>query len=142
MKPVTADGAGNIERLRAFMREHVTTLEQLEALVLLHRHPGETWTAARVAAHLGWPEDEVRAALLHLAGKHLLRYGSAEGRFEYRPAPHLQYIVSETCRAYRAYPTAVIEVLASNSMLRARTEVVKAFADAFILAPGLTRKGP
>jgi hypothetical protein len=36
----------------------------------------------------------------------------------------------------------VIEALAANSMLRARTEIVRAFADAFILSPGPTRRRP
>ncbi len=114
--------------VRAFMSDHITTLDELQLLITCVYSEDRWWDATAVARELGVSAVAARHALDHLASRNLLdiritgdvRYRFHPGTDELRDAA---LVVAET---YRANPAGVINLVAG-----APRRSIRDFADAF-----------
>lgn len=62
-----------------FLRESIRSLQELEAILLLHRHPAKWWSAEQIALELSLTVESAARVLEALAGRNLLdvRVGTA-----------------------------------------------------------------
>ena len=115
--------------VRALITEHLTSVAQLEILLLLHGAPQEQFQAAEVAERLRidptWAAEELRG----LQGAGLLGHDSATGAFRYAPrTTELAATVDGLARAFSTHRVSVITLLFSTP-----SEGIGSFADAFKL---------
>jgi hypothetical protein len=113
------------EALEAFVRGHIQTAEELEALLLLHRSARRWWTVDEVARALQLERDAARRALERLSGAFL------EVRIEsdvcFRFAAHnadREQLTARLVAAYHHDRTALL-------LMIGRRAVAQDFADAF-----------
>ncbi len=114
--------------VRAFMSDHIRTLDELQLLITCVYSEDRWWDATAVARELGVSAVAARHALDHLASRNLLdiritgdvRYRFHPGTDELRDAA---LVVAET---YRANPAGVINLVAG-----APRRSIRDFADAF-----------
>jgi hypothetical protein len=119
------------EQVRFFLREHMTSFERLEVLLLLHGNPSEELTASDVARRLTIREELVAEALHGLAQGGLL--GVRSGAFRFAPAtPALGTAVRALAIAYQDQRAAVLSTMSMNAIERIRSGPVRAFADSFV----------
>jgi predicted ArsR family transcriptional regulator len=118
--------------LRRFLTDDVGTVERLNLLLFLHRHPSRWWAAQALAAELEMPADAVQLHLEHLSARNLLDVRITESViYRYLPArEELSELVEEVARAHYLHRDAVVAVLAS------RLTGARLFADAFQLRKG------
>jgi hypothetical protein len=110
--------------LRSFILEHIDSVAQLEALLLLRREAGREWDAESTARRLYVSDTVAGEILSRLRADGLL--SSREGFFRYAPAsPELAAMID---RLAAIYSRALIPVtnIVHNNPLRLRK-----FADAF-----------
>jgi hypothetical protein len=119
--PVTAG-------VRAFIRNHIRSLEQLEILLLLLKDGTRWWSAEAAAQELGTTPNSAAARLEEMASRNLLDVRISEQLFfRYAPAsPALDAAVRDTARAYEEKPMAVTAAIYSQP-----ADEIRAFADAF-----------
>jgi len=129
--------------VRALLREHIESYEELEALLALERLRGNGKTVDELGAsvHVGAPLIE--RALRSLEARSLIecracaagdRAQQSERRYFYAPAsPELDGAVRALAKAYAEQPIPIIKVMSENAIQRMRTGAARAFADAFIL---------
>lgn len=113
-----------------FIRERITSVAQLELLLLLRTTSGRSWSAAELGRELRVQESWAAAELQELCDQRLLiKVAAPEPRYEYRPATaELEEAVTAVAQAYLLHRVSVIETVYSRS-----TETIRAFADAFKL---------
>ena len=124
------------DALQAFLREHVSSFEELETLLFLARAPRRSWSAEELAAALKLPEDNVGAALDGLiAVGSLLEASAASGSVAYRyaPAPALQPLLERLRIAYDEERVLILQLMTSNALQRVRSAAAQRLADAFRL---------
>ena len=113
-----------------FLVQHVGSLGQLEALVLLHRRAPAEMRADAIARELGVSQDWVvaEASALAAAGA-LVRRDETPPAFRYAPASdELRETIDGVVHAYRERPVTVIEILVNKP-----SRHIRSFADAFRL---------
>ncbi|MGE0027662.1 MAG: hypothetical protein AB7O78_00035 [Thermoleophilia bacterium] len=118
--------------LRAFVAEHISSVGELELLLLLRGDPHRAWTAREAASRLhhvpDWVADRlerlVRARMvIRLAGDHVAyRFGPADAA--------LERSVEAVAEAFRARRASMI------SLIYARPEGAARLSDAFRLRGG------
>ena len=116
-----------------FITERIDSVEQLEILLLLHRHPERTWTAEAVARELRISALSAGERLEDLARDAILSRGEGPAvEYRYAPArPGLEEAVAGLARAYAERRVTVINLIFSKPVDKIRT-----FADAFLLRKG------
>lgn len=122
--------------LRTFLRDHVSSFEQLR--VLLHLESGGEATAAEVAAKVGLPPELTEGALEELmqAGQLVRGVAPSGGHVHYSYAPStsgLRALVSELARVYAETPLSVIRMMNENAVERLRSTAARRLAEAFRL---------
>lgn len=116
--------------VRAFLAQHVDSIEQLEILLLLHQHPDMEWTAEETAARLHGNRESAARRLARLCDDRLLT-GRAHSAPSYRYDPasvEMRDAVTRLAETYRERRVAVITLIASRPM-----DNVRAFSEAFRL---------
>jgi hypothetical protein len=110
-----------------FLVENVRSLEQLEILLLLHRAPERSWTAAEVAKELRIePASAARRLEDLLVRGHAAR---AEGEAFRGDGPEaLRSTIRDLAEAYETLRVTVIQVVYSRP-----AENIQLFADAFLI---------
>ena len=113
--------------VRALIEDHLTSVAQLEILLLLHGAPERQFAAAEVAERLridpGWAGDELNG--LQRSG--LLGHDAASDRFQYGPrTTELADAVDGLEKAFSTHRVSVITLLFSTP-----SEGIGSFADAF-----------
>ena len=118
------------ESVKQFLLEHISSVAQLEMLLLLRRRPDHQWTSAEVSKALYTSPDTVAEQLQELHRQRLLAVSeSPDVGYRYWPAtPDLDAQVNELDTAYRERRVAVITAIYSRPLDKVRT-----FADAFKL---------
>ncbi|HWB81420.1 MAG TPA: hypothetical protein VG755_40940 [Nannocystaceae bacterium] len=114
------------------LRERVGSLEQLEALLLLHREATRAWSLDEVAERLSLPVDMLEAELAALVAAGLLAV--EQRRWTY--APHDARSAEIVARLAVLYPVRRLEVLrllSDLAMQRIRGSAARAFADSFVI---------
>jgi hypothetical protein len=114
--------------VRAFVRDHIRSLEQLEILLLLLKDETRSWSAEAAARELRTTTASAAARLEEMASRNLLDVRIAEQIFyRYAPvSPALDAAAKETARAYKERPVAVTTAIYSQP-----EDEIRAFADAF-----------
>lgn len=109
-----------------FIHQHVTSVEQLEVLLLVRRSPGRAWSAEDMARELYSHPTSIARRFQALLAAGLLRE-TGVGYFQYAPrSMELDATVARVEAMYRERRVAVISAIASRSV-----ENVRAFSDAF-----------
>ena len=116
------------EELRVFIKQHITSLEELEILLLLHKEPNRSWTIEQVFKVTQSNLDSVAERLKNLAQFGLLAMeGTAPLIFRFKPgSPELEQRTSELQQAHALSKYKVIEAIFSAPQSQAQK-----FADSF-----------
>ena len=132
------------EDVRALLREHIESYEQLEVLLLLRRERQEKLTIAELTARLHIREELIGSALDGLeAGGLVVTTGTpAERRFAYRPVSSgIDAAAGRLEREYAERPVRIIQLMSANAIDRVRSAALHTFADAFVLKKKDTDRG-
>ncbi|GAB2177146.1 hypothetical protein [Dongia sp. agr-C8] len=92
-EPIAAD-------VRIFIAQHIESIAQLEALLLLHDQPDQWWTPARVAERVFADEKEMQAVLSRLCAIELVV--SKQDAYGYERRAALAETVDRLAEAYRS----------------------------------------
>lgn len=111
-----------------FIDQHIESIPQLEALLLLRRESQRHWTAGEVAKELYLPAAVANALLADLARGHLAELAvPAESRYVYQsPNTETDRLIDELAANYRDRRVAVVSLIYSKPLHKVQT-----FADAF-----------
>lgn len=122
--------------MATFLRDHVGSYEELEALVFLARRRRRSWTAGDVGVGARLPTLIAVKALDDLRHAGLVdevREGRRIG-YTYWPAtPALAQCAEHFVAVYEANPVDIIQLMSANALDRVRSSAARAFADAFVL---------
>jgi hypothetical protein len=125
-----------LEQLRVFLRDHVSSFEQLQALLCLAREP-RARSPAEVSAATGVPLEQTENALDELSRGQKLVSVSAEGRrrlYAYAPAASsTPALVSQLARAYDEQLLTIVRMMSDNAVERVRSTAARRLAEAFRL---------
>lgn len=125
-----------LEQLRVFLRDHVSSFEQLQALLFLAGEPCAR-SPAEVAKATGVPLEQAENALDELARGQQLVSVSSEGRprlYAYAPAASpTPALVSQLARAYDEQLLTIVRMMSDNAMERVRSTAARRLAEAFRL---------
>ena len=115
------------EDVRAFILEHIHSVEQLDALLLLRRTRPRVWTAASLAEELRTSDLSAAARLRDLVSRGFVR--EEGGGFVYAAVAQGQdTIIGRLAAAYATYRYTTIELIFSKPI-----ENIRNFARAFRL---------
>jgi hypothetical protein len=119
--------------VRAFLLQHLDSVAQLEALLLLRADPAWVWSAEAIAKRLYIPAEEAAAVLQRLAADGFLTEPpDPPGSYRYHPASSaLAQMVDQVAALYAKYLIPVTHLIHSKPRTR-----VQEFADAFKLRKG------
>jgi hypothetical protein len=109
------------EDLRDFILRHFDSIAQLEALLLLRRHPDETWDAARTAKRLYIGEQEVADILARLCADGLLHCHDAQ----YRYGGGQEAMIDRLADVYARH------LIPVTNLIHTKPRRIRQFADAF-----------
>lgn len=119
------------DSVRAFVREHINSVAQLEVLLLLHRTSPRDWTAVAVGRELRIDPISAARRLAEFQERGLVRARASEDalRFWYEgTAPDNDRAISQLATAYKDRRTSVLNLIFSTP-----ADAVRIFADAFRL---------
>lgn len=119
------------EDVRAFVREHISSVEQLEILLLLHRTSPREWTALAVGRELRIDPVSAARRLADFETRGVIRArpGQEALQFWYEgTSPDVDRAISQLTQCFRERRTSVV-----NLILSVPTDAVRIFADAFRL---------
>ena len=123
-------------KLREFLRDYVSSYEELEVLLLLAREARD-WSAAELADELRAPVDMSAAAaeiLVVVGGMVDTRSPAGQRRFVFAATTdELRAQVAELDRAYAERRLAVVQMMSANAVDRMRGAAIRRFADSFRL---------
>jgi hypothetical protein len=116
--------------IKRFVEQHIESLAQLEALLLLHQDPKRAWRAAEMAKLLYIPQELGELLLADLATR---RFATGalppETQFSYLSTnTEMDKLIDELALLYRDRRVAVISLIYSKPLNKVQT-----FADAFRL---------
>jgi hypothetical protein len=125
------------EQLRRFLRDYISSYEELEVLLLLAREPTRARTLEDVAASLNVPIEGIDLALQALLATGALLQSERRGdasHFWYAPADdELRQRVTELEHAYVEQRLAIIQIMSANAFERVRGATARRLAEAFRL---------
>ena len=116
------------EDVKKFIVEHINSLEQLEVLLLLHRHPQQEWTAHDVSQELRIAPASAAVRLADLQTGGLVAVSEAsDPLYRYHPQkPDFEPTVNSLAKGYAEYRVTVINLIFSKPL-----DKIQTFADAF-----------
>jgi hypothetical protein len=115
--------------VQRFLSEHISSVAQLEVLLLLRSQREREWSPADVAQALYTTPEVVAEQLDELRRRGLLAVNEGESHYRYWPvSPDLDTQVDALAVTYRERRVAVITYIYSQPLDKVRT-----FADAFRL---------
>ena len=116
--------------MRAFVAQHIDSVEQLEVLLLVRDQPARWWTAEEVATELRIAPGSAAQRMEDLRAVGLLAGSASSSRYEPR-TPALADEVSTLAQMYQSHRVAIISVIFSRP-----SERIRSFADAFRIRRG------
>jgi hypothetical protein len=118
----------------AFLRAHVESYEELEALLMLHRNRARVWSPRAIATTIGASESDVLSALDALVRRGLVLRVAAPERTEYKFIADgvASDLVARLAEAYTNDPIGVMRLMSANAIARVRSDL-HAFSDAFLI---------
>jgi len=125
------------EELRVFLRDHVSSFEELEALLFFMRAPRRPWSPVDVAVAINLQDDLVQGAIEALIASNgiLERTSQAEKgqAFRYAPPAELEPVLAKLQRAYDEQRMRIVQIMSANAIERVRSSAARQLADAFRL---------
>jgi DNA-binding transcriptional ArsR family regulator len=120
--------------VRAFLREHIESYEQLEVLLLLQRESLHPWTADSLGVRLHVAPSVLGEALISLRGRRLVESSFDGGEEHYRLAADVagNETLGRVATLYASHAVEIIKLMSAHSIERIRTAALRAFADAFV----------
>jgi hypothetical protein len=120
--------AGIPEDARRLIAQHITSVEQLEILLLVRRRPEESWTAAAIAEELRTSELSASKRLADLRASGLVSpENPSSDAFRYAPASEvLRTAVDHLADVYAERPYGVIDLIFAKPI-----DNLRVYADAF-----------
>jgi hypothetical protein len=114
-----------------FVAEYITSVAQLELLLLLRTDPARIWSAENLARELRVDPSWAQAQLQTMANAGLLKCASSTNPgFQFGPAgPEVEQALTTVAQAYIVNRVSVIELIYSKPS----SENLRAFSDAFRL---------
>jgi hypothetical protein len=112
--------------LRGFLEDHIDSIAQLEALLLLRKAPEVVWDPQAAAKRLYVGDAESLAVLAHLAAHGLIRRDGGGYRFDPR-SDELLRAASLLADYYRTH------LIPITNLIHAKPRRIRQFADAFKL---------
>lgn len=113
--------------LEQFITTHITSVDELRALLLLQASAVIAWDAVEAGGKLYLPAPTVEPILAGLVTKGLLVADEA-GKYRYQPAsPELGQLVAQLAEMDRVRPVTLI------NLIYTRSHRLQAFSDAFKL---------
>jgi hypothetical protein len=110
-----------------FILDHIDSIAQLEALLLLRRDPTEKWSAATLAQRLYTSEKQTLDALERLCAAGLAVAAGESVLYSYQPnTAELRNLVDRTAEVYSKHLVPITNLIHSKPKTR-----VQEFADAF-----------
>lgn len=121
--------------VRQLLREHLTSFEHLEILLLLHGQPLADWTPQSVCERIRMPPELAERVLVSLQSSELVRRATRNpGVFRFGPRlPASLDAVEALAALYRDQRAAVMSAMSVNAIERIRSGTMRAFADSFML---------
>lgn len=111
------------EAFRTFVNKHITSIEQIEVLLILLANPDRAWTIAEISAILRSSPNAIASRLEGLRQAKLAK--DAESGFQYAAGGRSHEMVELLAEEYGARRFSVIELVFS------RPDAARSFADAF-----------
>ena len=114
--------------LRIFIEQHIESVPQLEALLLLRKEPERQWDAGEIAKALYLPEDAAGSLLAEFARRGFaILVPATNWRYKYHPRDSAtDQLIEQLAAIYQERRVAVISLIYSKPLHRVQT-----FADAF-----------
>ncbi|HET8796648.1 MAG TPA: hypothetical protein VFO89_03110 [Thermoanaerobaculia bacterium] len=115
--------------LSRFLQQRLTSIDQVQIVLLLRRNPARTWTAPEVAAEVGTPPESAAMRLFLLASSGVIAF-EATGIPRYRYAggdPETDALLQELAEVHEAAPGVIAAIVG------APPDPLRSFADAFKL---------
>lgn len=135
VKPAARKGQGRVRQrgiprhVESFIAAHLTSVAQLEILLLMHRSRGRPFTPAAVADELRIDPGWATAELERLRRASVVDTSAGEGEYCFAPkAPEVSATVDDLERLYRTHRVSVITAIFAD-----HADSVSSFADAFKL---------
>ena len=118
--------------VRALITEHISSVAQLEALLLL-RHADRWWTAAALSMELRADRGWLTGVLTDLCARGFCeQYSDAIPQFRFQPrTSELEKTITALAQDYLVYRMRVTELIYSKP-----SDAIRAFAQAFDLRKG------
>jgi hypothetical protein len=123
----------DLPALRAFLRSHVESYDDLEAILALHR-ASEPKSAAGLASELSIDANEAQQILDRFIGGHLVGAVQLGREVHFRYMPKTQELASMVellVRAYAEERAKLMELMTANAIERVRSNALRMFADGF-----------
>jgi predicted ArsR family transcriptional regulator len=120
--------------LAAFLRDCISSYEEVETLLLLARSPARSWSVDEIARSLNVTVDAARAALARLVdvGDLIETVVTSPPRYRYEPGRDaLRTAVNELDHAFVEQRLAVVQVMNQNALDRVRGSAARRLAQAF-----------
>jgi hypothetical protein len=115
------------QEVRAFIEEHINSIEQLEILLFLHRHHDRSWTAAELSRELYISEESAARRLEDFAARKLVVRVEKGHRYQSVPVTAPSYrVIGLLATAYQERRVRVVNLVFSKPV-----DHVRSFADAF-----------
>jgi hypothetical protein len=122
------------DSVRKFIADHIDSVEQLEVLILLREHRDRAITVEAINTQIRSSTTSVRGRLDALVRRGLVEQ---EGTvYRYAPPAELDGVMAELTRNYAEQRFTVIELIFARP-----TDKLRAFADAFRVGTGKSKKG-
>jgi hypothetical protein len=119
---------GVSEIVQKFIQDHITSVAQLEILLLLHTNPKQTWTPAAVARELRIEPAGAQVQLNALVSSGLAIYDPPDKYQFATQSPELSNATVALAQAYLVRRVTVIGLIFSKP-----SDKIRAFSDAFRL---------
>ncbi|MCC6492615.1 MAG: hypothetical protein IT424_06315 [Pirellulales bacterium] len=114
--------------LKEFIAQHVESLAQLEALLIMRQDPRRAWASAELSQQLYITSDMCEGILAGLARQGFIERVEDVAAYRYHPPPHFARLIDELATVYQQRRVAVITEIYSKPVNKVQT-----FADAFRL---------
>lgn len=114
------------QTFRTFINKNITSVEQIEVLLILHANPERIWTIEEISAILRSSPNSIRSRLTALEERALCRAVEDAG-YRYIASGRLDEMVELLAQEYAGRRFSVIELIFS------RPDAARSFADAFRL---------